>query len=357
MNDPTVSAAVHITPVVRLARTADRARWNGYLEHTPDASVYHRWEWGEVFEEAYGVAFRPLVALREARVVGVLPLVRLGLPGRGGQLVSVPYFGHGGAVADDVPTYRALFAAAEALRVEEGARRVELRHAHAAPLTDAMPARTDKVLMRRALPSTVEALLREVGPKVRADVRRPEKEGMRAVVGGAELVPAFHAAYAAVMRDLGSPCHSARLFSLAAEVMRDRAFVVVVQYQGRPIAGGFLVGMNGSLEIPCAGALHALARLRGNMLLYSTALSEAIARGYSTFSFGRSSADSGTFTFKKNWGATASPLPYHYLLAQGESVPTMRPDNPRYARVIAAWQRLPVAVATALGPRIVRHLP
>lgn len=93
------------------------------------------------------------------------------------------------------------------------------------------------------------------------------------------------------------------------------------------------------------------------MLLYGTALSEAIARGYSAFSFGRSSADSGTFTFKKNWGATASPLPYHYLLAPGEAVPTMRPDNPRYAKVIAAWQHLPVPVATALGPRIVRYLP
>jgi serine/alanine adding enzyme len=115
--------------------------------------------------------------------------------------------------------------------------------------------------------------------------------------------------------------------------------------------------MNGTLEIPCAGALHHLARLRGNMLLYGTALSEAIARGYSAFSFGRSSADSGTFTFKKNWGATASPLPYHYLLAPGEAVPTMRPDNPRYAKVIAAWQHLPVPVATALGPRIVRYLP
>ncbi len=357
MNDLSTAAAVHVTPVVRPARGADRARWNGFVERTPEASVYHRWEWGELFEEVYGVGFRPLVAMRDGQVVGVLPLVRMGLPGRRAQLVSVPYFGHGGALAADGATYRALFAAAESLRAEEGASRVEMRHAHPVVATEGMGLRTDKVLMRRDLPGTVDALLKSVGPKVRADVRRPEKEGMTVEVGDGALVPEFHAVYAAVMRDLGSPCHSARLFARAAEVFRDRAFVVVVRYQGHPVGGGFLVGMNGTLEIPCAGSLHHLARLRGNMLLYSTVLGEAIRRGYTTFSFGRSSADSGTFTFKKNWGATASPLPYHYLLGPGEEVPTMRPDNPRYARVIAAWQRLPLAVANTLGPRIVRWLP
>ena len=61
--------------------------------------------------------------------------------------------------------------------------------------------------------------------------------------------------------------------------------------------------------------------------------------------------------FKKNWGAVPVPLAYHYLLAEGQALPELKPDNPKFAKVIAAWQRLPVPVATLAGPRIVRWIP
>ena len=342
--------------MITVASPHDRARWNGYVERHPHASVYHRWEWLDVFARAYGASAHPLLARYDGRVTGVLPLVRVGPPGLPGKLVSLPYFGHGGALADDDATWRCLLDAAGALRDELGAAHVELRHAHPVP-ADALPTRAGKVLMHLDVSVGEEALLKAVGAKTRADIRRPEKEGMTAHVGGRELLGEFHAVYADVMRDLGSPSHARALFEAAMEAMPERTFVVVVRYEGGAVGGGFLAGMGETLEIPCAGTRHGFARLRGNMLLYWTVIREAIRRGYTTFSFGRSSEDSGTFTFKKNWGATASPLPYHYLLAPGETVPTMRPDNPRYARVIAAWQLLPVPVATALGPRIVRYLP
>lgn len=345
-----------VPPVTRAAHFDDRARWNGYVERHPHASVYHRWEWGELFRDVYGTRWRPLVAVRGARVCGVLPLVRLSSIPFGTQLVSLPYFGHGGALADDDETYRALFAAAREVLRAEGAARVELRHAHPVP-ADGLAARDDKVLMQLALPGDPEALLKALGPKTRADIRRPEKEGMTAHVGGEELMDEYHAAYSSVMRDLGSPGHGARLFREALRRMPDRCWVAVVRYQGRPVGGGFLTGMGDTLEIPCAGSLHAFTRLRGNMLLYWTILSEAIRRGYKTFSFGRSSVDSGTYAFKKNWGAAPVPLAYHYLLREGEGLPELKPDNPKFARAIAAWQRLPVPVATLVGPRVVRWIP
>ncbi|MBI5512728.1 MAG: FemAB family PEP-CTERM system-associated protein [Deltaproteobacteria bacterium] len=332
----------------------DRARWNGYVERHADASVYHRWEFGELFEDVYGARSFPLLAEREGRVVGVLPLTRLSSPMFGTSLVSVPYFGHGGALAEDPDAWRALVAEAGVLAAELSAKHVELRHAHPVP-AEGMPTRDDKVLMHLALPADPDGLLKAVGAKARADIRRPEKEGMTAQVGGRELVPDFHRAYASVMRDLGSPCHGVALFDELARRLEDRVYVVTVRYQGRPVGGGILVGMNGTLEIPCAGSLHAFTRLRGNMMLYWNVLKEAIARGYKTFSFGRSSADSGTYTFKKNWGARPVPLPYHYVLAPGRELPSVNPHNPKFARVIQAWQRLPVPLTTVLGPRLVRY--
>ncbi|MEZ4391193.1 MAG: FemAB family PEP-CTERM system-associated protein [Polyangiales bacterium] len=340
---------------VRPAVDSDQARWNGFVDRHPDAQVYHRWEWGGAFRAAYGTSWRPLIAMDGLRVRAVLPLCRIVSPLGGVSLVSLPWFGHAGVLADGDDAFRATISAARASMRAAGARRVELRHAHAVPDLG-LPSRDDKVLMRLELPSTEEELFKRVGPKLRADIRRPEKEGMSATLGGLELLPEFHRAYASVMRDLGSPCHDEALFAECFTRMPERSFFCVVRYEGRPVGGGFLAGMGDTLEIPCAGTLHAMNRLRPNMLLYWTVIREAIRLGYKRFSFGRSSVDTGTYAFKKNWGAEPHPLAYHYLLAEGAAVPDVRPDNPKYQRVIQTWQRLPLALTNRLGPHLVRHL-
>jgi len=83
----------------------------------------------------------------------------------------------------------------------------------------------------------------------------------------------------------------------------------------------------------------------------------AVERGLRRFDFGRSTPGEGTFLFKKQWGAEPRPLVWEYWTASGQPMPDLSPKNPKYARAISAWQRLPVSVANALGPAIVRHIP
>jgi hypothetical protein len=92
------------------------------------------------------------------------------------------------------------------------------------------------------------------------------------------------------------------------------------------------------------------------MLMYWHLLERAVARGQEVFDFGRSSEGSPTFRFKKQWGATAAPAEWQYHLRRG-TVGDMRPDNPRYRRFIATWQRMPLWLTRSLGPRIVRGIP
>ena len=51
-----------------------------------------------------------------------------------------------------------------------------------------------------------------------------------------------------------------------------------------------------------------------------------------------------------------APLHYRYRLAPGATIPDHNPLNPKYRLFIAAWKRLPLPVATLLGPQIVRGL-
>jgi serine/alanine adding enzyme len=50
------------------------------------------------------------------------------------------------------------------------------------------------------------------------------------------------------------------------------------------------------------------------------------------------------------------PAEWQYFLRRG-TIGDMRPENPRYGLMIRAWRRLPLWVARAIGPQIVRGIP
>jgi hypothetical protein len=72
---------------------------------------------------------------------------------------------------------------------------------------------------------------------------------------------------------------------------------------------------------------------------------------------GRSTEGSGPHRFKAQWGAVPTRLRWEYVLAEGEELPGLHPDNPRFRLAVRVWQRLPLALTRWLGPPIVRHLP
>jgi hypothetical protein len=92
------------------------------------------------------------------------------------------------------------------------------------------------------------------------------------------------------------------------------------------------------------------------MLMYWHLLQRAIERKQQVFDFGRSTLDGSTFKFKKQWGAEPEPAVWQYYARRG-SPGEMRPDNPKYQRLIRIWQRLPVPVTRWIGPKIARGIP
>ncbi|WP_116348508.1 GNAT family N-acetyltransferase [Alkalilimnicola ehrlichii] len=211
--------------------------------------------------------------------------------------------------------------------------------------------------MELLLPDDPAPLWSDIGSKLRAQIKRPRREGVTVDAGGANLLAAFYSVFARNMRDLGTPVYPKRFFLRILELFPDQAFIVTVKHRGRPVAAAFLLGWQDRLEIPWASSIREYNRIGVNMLLYWEALCAAIERGYRCFDFGRSSVDSGTYRFKRQWGARPVPLYWYYWLPPGKSLPNLTPDNPKYQLAIRLWQRLPVAVTNLLGPSLVKNLP
>lgn len=357
-----LSQAQHSDAVANTAWTiceADQSqfkRCDEFVAKANGASLYHLTDWCALVRGVFGHACYYFMAESpQGDIIGVLPVVRLKSKLFGDFMVSMPFFNYGGALGTTVEVEGALIRAAVDKARALGVQHMEFRDTRQRDEFAAV--RTDKVAMILPLPDDQDILWKKLGAKRRSQINRPLREGVEVKNGAAELLEDFYRVFSHNMRDLGTPVYSKTLFADILQRFPDSAHIVTVYLHGKPVGGAFLMGFAGQLEIPWASTLRSVNSLGVNMLMYWEVLKYAMSRGYQTFDFGRSSVDSGTYRFKKQWGAEPKQLYWHYWLNDGQQMPGLTPSNPKYQLAIKAWQRLPLFVANRIGPFIVKNLP
>ncbi|RMG01839.1 MAG: FemAB family PEP-CTERM system-associated protein [Planctomycetota bacterium] len=300
-----------------------------------------------------------LIAEEKGRIRGILPLARVESFLFGRFLVSLPYLNTGGVLTvdpQDDATARALVDRATELARTQNVRHLELRHERRIEHPALTHERTDKVHMRLTLPDSTEALWNGFRAKVRNQVRKGERMGLEVLWGREDLLNDFYRVFAHNMRDLGTPVFSKRLFAAMLRHLGENAEICVVRMGNKAVAGAILVHGRDTTEVPSASSLRRYNSTNANMLMYYHLLRRAIERGRRTFDFGRSTVNSPTFRFKKQWGAVPHPAVWQYAPTQG-TMTEVRPDNPKYQRAVRLWKRLPVWFTRIVGPAIVRGIP
>jgi FemAB-related protein (PEP-CTERM system-associated) len=349
-----------IAPVVRVPvtvhETSDAVRWDAFVDQHPDATGYHLWAWKGVFERVFGHRSIYLTAERDGVTTGVLPLVAFRSAIFGRFLVSLPFVNYGGVLASDEASANALVARAASIARELRASHVELRHR--SRRFEGLTPKEHKVSMLLPLAESADALWTALDRKVRNQVRKAEKSGLTPDAAGAETLKDFYDVFAHNMRDLGTPVYSRRFFQDVLATFPDRASLVVVREAGsrRPVATALTWRWRDTVEVPWASSLREFNAMAPNNLLYWTIIQRAIAGGASVLDFGRSTPGEGTFHFKRQWGAEPLPLCWEYDLIDG-GLPDQSPKNPKFGLAIRMWKQLPVPIANAIGPRIVRSIP
>jgi FemAB-related protein (PEP-CTERM system-associated) len=379
--------------------------WNAFVERCPQATLYHDGRWKQVMEESFSHPTFYLIAEENGEAVGVLPLVLVRSCFWGRQLVSLPFLDVAGVCATSQPAVDALWNKATELAKEHNAHRIELRHSTPCHLN--LPALEHKVTMHVSLPDSSSAQWKSLDAKVRNQVRKAEKSGVTVEVGGVDLLDRFYRVFTHNMRDLGSPTHSRKFFHSILTVFGEQARLYLGAYNGATIAGALSLTFKNTTAVPWASSLQAYRSLCPNMLLYwamirdacdapapknaeapcghalrvnadtlSASLGQVEAMNAANgangsvllapldrrFDFGRSSVGSGTYRFKKQWGAQPFPLTWQYWMANGQHH-ALRPEDdfsrpgPKRALLEMIWKRFPLHLANWLGPRLRQHIP
>ena len=331
------------------------AEWDAVVRSFPGWTHFHLWGWKPVIERVHRHECLYLAARGpNGALEGVLPLVRVKSPLFGHYLVSMPFLNYGGPLGSE-EAVRALASEAVSVAERDGVKLLELRSREPLPLD--LPVSHRKITVMLDLPAGgPEALFQSFRAKLRSQVRRPEKEGVSVRMGPDQVGP-FFAVFSRHMRDLGTPTQPRQLFQAIADEFGDNAWFGCAYLGEVPIACGAGLKWGGEFEMTWASALVAYQRMAPNMALYWAFMERAAREGLALFNFGRCTPGSGTHRFKQQWGGRDVPLHWYRHAPGGREVHTPSPDEGAYSWGPRLWRRLPLGVATALGPRIVRGIP
>nr|WP_294523668.1 FemAB family XrtA/PEP-CTERM system-associated protein [uncultured Rhodopila sp.] len=343
--------------IVRPLEDASQAAWDRFVLAMPAGTFFHRAGWARVVETAFGHATHYVFAERDGAITGVLPLARIKTRLFGDTLISAPFCVYGGALAADAESEAALLAYAGDLLQRTGASALEFRYRDPPDslAAEGWAERPDLyVTFRKSIAADHEANMKAIPRKQRAMVRKGIQNGLASVAN--RDVATLHRVYAESVRNLGTPVFSRRFFRVLMEVFGEDADAVTVMAGETPVAAVLNFYFRDEV-LPYYGGGTAAARgCAGNDFMYWEVMRRAADRGCRLFDFGRSKLGTGALAFKRNWGFEAANLHYRFRLKPGEAIPELNPLNPKYALFIAAWKRLPLPVANAVGPFIVRGL-
>ena len=332
---------------------AQVARWEAFVAACPQATFFHRAGWQTIIREVFRHDTYFLYAEAQGHIQGVLPLGHVNSRLFGNALTSLPFAVYGGVAALTEDAATALEQEAQRLAQSLGTDHLELRNVQRRH-TD-WPLQDLYVTFRKEILPKEEDNMLAIPRKQRAMVRKGIKNGLTSALDA--NVDRFFALYADNVHRHGTPAMPKRYFQALMDTFGpDCEVLTVSSAQGTPLSSVLSFYFRDEVLPYYAGDDEAARDLAANDFKYWELMRRACARGLKVFDYGRSKAGTGPYAFKKNWGFEPSPLHYEFCLYKRDSIPQNNPNNAKYKLLIATWRRMPLGLATWLGPHIVRQL-
>jgi FemAB-related protein (PEP-CTERM system-associated) len=341
---------------VELLTESNQSLWRHFVDSNPKATYYHLLGWRDVFNRTFGYPSYYSMAVDDGGVVqGILPMFLMPDILQRKYLVSNPFSNFAGLCANSLEAEQSLVEHAKKIAHETRARYIELRQL-GEPLSVDLPAKESFVTLMLNLPTDADDIWQALKSRNRGKVRKAEKNGLQ-VDFGMQYLEDFHVVYSENLRYLGTPIFPLRMFRTITEVFKDQVELLVLKLNDEVVSGMFLFKCKNMLSEPWVASRRKYNRIYVNNYLYWQAIKYGCQNGFELFDFGRSTADTGTYDFKLQWGARPVQLYYQYHLNTASEIPVVDAKNNRYQTLIDIWKKMPLALTNFIGPRVVQYLP
>jgi serine/alanine adding enzyme len=332
-------------------KITDEKEWDEYVRKSGCSTFYHQTGWKRVIADTYHHRPLYLVARHEGAICGILPVVTISHPLVGNVSVSLPFAPYGGICADNEETANALTAYLVALSADKNIGPTEIRSLY--PVQGGGTLDQSYCSPVLSLRNDTEAQWSGLRKTMRRYVKKAQSANLETVPDSQDMKGFYHL-YSRTMRDFGTPAHSEQFFTNIFREFPRNARIAKVNYEGNCIAAILLLEFRGTMIYGWGASDERFSHLHPNYLLFWEAIRDACGRSFTSFDFGRSMVGEGTYLFKTGWGAEPRQLYYHYYPQRGLDTKKNNPNRQMFATL---WSKLPVSIASRMGPVLRKYTP
>lgn len=344
---------------IELYNQEDQDLWDKYVLEHENGTVFHLSAWNKSIDKTFSHEDHSLVAFedgdsgKQKKITGILPLTRVTSKIFGDYFVSIPFAEVGGSLSDSQEIAVALMNRATQIAEDCQCDYLEMKNRKK---IEGLQTKDLYYHFSKELCSDLEDNLLAIPRKSRAAVRKGIKSDLIASFDNNQL-DVFYEIIARSYHNLGTPVFTKKLFKNLLDNFKNDAEILVVRTaENVPIAAVMTFYFRDRIMPYYAGSLPDFRRFCPNDFMYWELLKHGWEKGYKVFDLGRSKIDTGSFSFKKHWGFEAVPLFYQYRLVKIKELPNLSPSNPKYAKKIEMWQRMPFFMTKLIGPLLSKYL-
>lgn len=336
---------------LQVLESKDFARWDAFVAAHPEGTFFHRAGWKTVLEKTFGHRCYFYYMTQGDEIVAVLPLVYINSFLFGKSLASIPFCPYAGVIGEaDACTALEQAALQLAQQLKVGA--LEYRNQNAVHAD--WPNKDLYVNFAKTLDADNDVNLAAIPRKQRAVIRKSLNNDLEPRFNN--HVDDFYHVFSESYRNLGTPIFTKKLFANLLQVFGKDCDILMIYHQDKPVTGVMNFYFKDRVMPYYGGGIADSRHLKSYDFMYWHLMCEAVQRGYQVFDFGRSKQDTGSYSFKKNWGFEAQSLSYEYVLVEDSDIPNLSPTNPKYQMFIKAWRKLPVSISQLVGPWLAKDL-
>lgn len=205
-----------------------------------------------------------------------------------------------------------------------------------------------------SLHQSMEQQMESFSGNLRSKIRRGQKADFHIRQGTSELLHDFYKVYSRHMRKLGSAALQKNFFRnlLQDYNQHDGNATIYVLYENhsqKALGAAFSLSYQGFYENGWFATFATAQKRYASYLLHYRMISHAISLGCHTYSFGRSTQNSGVHRFKQQWHTRDIPLEWDTYPR-----PKINLRSQNWLRKI--WKHLPPPISTRLGNQIAKWI-
>lgn len=332
-------------------------RWRAFLEHHPDASVFHRADWLQALKTCYGytpVAFTS--SAPESPIANAILFCEVRSALTGNRFVSLPFSDHCEPLINQPEEFDFLITDLQEKVDKRRLKYFEIRPILRVPNSQKHIAASNSYYFHRLdLRPSEQVLLRSFHKdSVQRKIRRAERESLRYEAGSSEaLLQQFYKLLIMTRRRQSLPPQPLKWFRSLVTCMGQNLKIRVAFKGEIPVSSILTISNKKTMVYKYGCSDVRFNNLGGTALLFWKAIQEAKADGFEELDMGRSDIDNqGLVTFKEHWGSTRSMLKYWRYPAWAAA---SKPESlAKYAKQIISIA--PDASLVMLGNLLYRHI-